>query len=335
MVDIDALLEQAVIEGELESGTPAALLAAQYGDVFVSEDVAVPATQPRINSWTEDEDAFVRDYLGILAEEEIAQILGRSPIAVKLRRYRQLNMPPASDHPDFYNGRSAARTIGVDDHTMIRLLELDTIPYWRLGGNRVYLMRKVSLWRFAVNPLNWCYIWRSVQDTRRITDPHLRRLIERQKERWDDAWWTPGQVAEYHGVDHTDVNRFIRSGRIERAVKFGNWWILRSEAMKDGLYFVKGKGNWKPEWSEEADCFMLIGRALRVMHHELAGMMKTTPKTVAYRIQFMRKSGLMQQVIDKFGLEIEFDPATGQMSASRETYGWMFPHVDWDYRWRQ
>jgi len=334
MPDIDTLLNQAVIEGEIESGAPVALLIAQCGDLSISSDV-VSGRPARSNRWTEAEESFVRNNLGILAEDEIAKILGRSPIAVKLRRYRCLEMPPASDHPEYYNGRAAARTLGVDDHTLIKLLELGKIPYWRLGGRETYMMRRVSLWRFAVNPMNWCYFWRSVQDLRRIIDPHLRRLIARQKERWDDEWWTPGQVAEYYGVGHTDVNRYIHSGRLERTAKFGNNWVLRSEATKEGIYFVKGKGKWRPEWSEAADCFILIARSLNVFYCEMAGMMKMAEKSVAARRRVLHHDGLVQQLIDKYGLEIDYDPATGEVKASRETYGWMFPRVDWDYRWRR
>lgn len=332
----ELLLDQAILEGELETGRAPEVLLQQFGDRPVSADIELPAGRGgRSNAWSADEDEFLKSHLGFLSEDEIGQALGRSTTAVKLRRYRSLNLPPACDLPNYYTGRSAARTLGIDDHTFIRILERGKIPYWRLGSRDVYMVRQVSLYRFAVKPLNWVFFWRSVQDLRRITDPHLRRLIARQKERWDDEWWTPGQVAEYHGVDHTDVNRYIHKGVFEKTVKWGNQWILRSEAMKEGVYFVKGSGNWKPEWSEEADCFMLIGYALNVFHRELASMMKLTEKTVAYRLCVIQESGLAQQLIDKYGLEVRIDPATGQVTASRDTYGWMFPRVDWDYRWRR
>lgn len=89
--------------------------------------------------------------------------------------------------------------------------------------------------------MNWVYFIRSVRRPERIRDERLRRLLVKRKVTWGDEWWTTGEAAEFHGVESTDVQRYIVAGRLP-AVKYQNWMVLRSEATRPGLRFFRGRG---------------------------------------------------------------------------------------------
>lgn len=325
-LDLDTILDQAVAEGELAAGVHPDIVARRFPQVRVAAEILTSATAkpPR---WTAAEDQFIRDNVGYYTDGEIALALGRSPSAVKIRRKRHLRLDAPSTSPEFMSGKQVAIALGIDDHTAIALADRDIIPTWRYSERETRLTRRVTFLRWAVNPLHWVYFIRSVRDTSRLGDDHLRRLIERQKQRWNDDWWTGGEVADYHGVHHTDVNRMMRAGKLS-GVRWGNWWYLRSEGTKEGLIFFKGSGSAQgDDHSEEADCFILIGVALGIMQIDLAPLMKRTVKQVAYRLKILREQGIAQDLIDKYGLAIQFDPDTGELRGDWDNYGWMFPRV--------
>jgi hypothetical protein len=300
-IDLDALLDRACAEGELMAGMPQAFVVSRYPDAAISADIEVRDANPLVR-WTEDEDRFVRENLGRFSDAEIAAVLGRSEQAVKIRRQRHLHLPGLSRHPDFLTANQMADILGTDGHTTIKLLDRGIIDGWVVTDREMRVTRLVTLYRWAVNPMHWIYFWRSVQEPERIADPHLRRLIIRQKARWNDDWWTPSQVAEYHGVHHTNVNNYIQAGKI-RSVKWGNNWILKSEAMKPGLFFFKGSGAVQADWSEEGDLFLLRAREdLGLMYKEIAKLMKQPQKRVDNRYRVLKRRGLDKILRAKFGV---------------------------------
>lgn len=326
MLDIDTLLDQAVAEAELEAGFDPALVAARSPDVAVRETItAAPSTRPP--GWSLAEERFLAQHTGRYTEAEIAAVLGRSVSAIKIRRYRHLQIAGASINPDFISGHQMARALGIDGHSVILLADRGILPTWRYSDREMRLTRRITFLRWAVNPLNWIYFVRSVRDTSRLGDERLRQLIERQKRRWPDEWWSIGEVADYHGVYHTDVNRAMRAGKIS-GVRWGNWWFLRSEALKPELVFFKGKGSAQGEdWSEGADVFLITGAALGVMQKTIAGLMRWPLKRVAYRLKVLRQTGIIADLIAKYGLAIEYNPNTGDLCADWADYGHLFPRL--------
>lgn len=148
------------------------------------------------------------------------------------------------------------------------------------------------------NSARWCAGFSSRGG---VSGTRLRRLIELKRERWGDEWWTPGQVAAYHGVDHTDVNRYIHAGKLA-SVKWGNHWILRSEAMKPGLYFPKGKGSGhETDWSEEGDAFLVEMRRRGLSYPAIARMMKMDEKSVGYRGRCLKRQGMVADLEARLG----------------------------------
>ena len=198
-----------------------------------------------------------------------------------------------------------SRTVGR--WAELGLIEIYPLP---MGGGRraVYWPRVV---RFAVNPLNWVYF-----DISRVQDPHLRRLIEHRRQRWDDDWWTTGQVAAYHGVEHFDVQRLILRGEI-KAVSWGNWRVLRSEATRPDLVFYKGRGRGRPiQWSPAGDAFLVLGKGLGFSWRALSNMAGFPyMQRAQHRITEMQKLGLIQPTIDTYGLRVQYDEGTGYLLA--------------------
>lgn len=284
--EVDVWFDSLMAEGELAAGLPPALVAVRNPLAWVNPVIFVeaPTRPPR---WTDAEETFLRNHLGILSLGEIGARLGRSEDAIKIR-YTRRRYPAPSRRPGWLTGRRVGEILHLDIHAVCSLFERGLMPLTRLPGERgILAMRRITLYRWAINPDHWPYFIRSVQDTSRISDPHLRRLIERQKERWGDEWWTPGQVAAYHGVDHTDVNRLIRHGKIA-AMDYGNWWIRRSEATRPDLVFHKGKGAGMAEyaeshWSPAADAFIRQGKRAGLIWAEIARQMKRPVSSVSHR----------------------------------------------------
>lgn len=236
--------------------------------------------QPR---WTTDDDRFLRDHLLTMTDKEIGAALGRTENAVHLRRERDLCLPARSKQPGCLTGNRMADVLGVDVHTIMRLVALGLLPVGRTVGKRgIFVIRRQTLYRWAINPMRWPYFqpWRG-----RVTDPHLRRLIARQMVRWGDEWLTPGQAAELCGVSSNDVNRYIRTGRLS-GVRWGNWWVRRSDL--NGLTFYKGRGANHPNvWNGKADACLLRLRAAGLTYSEIGQRMNWKMSRVWYRLKVL------------------------------------------------
>lgn len=260
-MDIDLAIEQAL----------------DWGDLFLSK--APP--------WTDEQDQFLRDHIGWLTDQQIGEALGRTAIAIKLRRQRDLRLPCASKMPGYLTGNGVAAALGVDIHTVTKLIDRGILPGRILPGERnIRVVRRITLLRWAVNPMNWPYFqaWR-----RDIPDAHIRRLITRQLQRWDDEWLTPQQAADLHGVEHTDVNRYIRAGKLW-GIQWGNWWLLRSVVCAPGVIFYKGKGTAQKAfsgWGDRADTFIIRARTQKMKVKDIAARMKQPQKSVEYRVKVL------------------------------------------------
>ncbi len=321
MLDLDSLIAQA----ELETGLDPAVVAARSPGARVSGLLKIPG-HSRGAVWTPAEEQFLAENIGFMDEQELAEALGRTVPAIKIRRYRHLELAAPGHGHRFLSANRMAHALGIDGHTTVKLVDRGLLPAWRYSHRQIRLARRSTFLRWAVNPMHWPYFLRSVRDTSRLNDDHLRRLVERQKSRWKDEWWSTGQVADYHGIHHTDVNRAVHAGRIA-GLKFGNWWILRSEATRPGLFFSTGSGSGGHDWSEEADCFILIGVALGVKQEALAALMDWPVRTVSSRLRALRQRGHIPDLVAKYGLKLYYDPRTGQLDGSWADYGYKFPRL--------
>lgn len=247
--------------------------------------------------WTRKDDAFLRESLSFLSDEEIGKQLGRTAVAIKLRRQRDLRLPAHSKLPGYMTGRQAADALGVDIHNVMALVERGILPARRMAGAKGILMvRRITLLRWAVNPANWPYF--RAWNVEAIPDEHIRRLVARQKARWGDEWLTPGQAAELRGVDHKDVNRLIHAGKI-RALQWGNWWILRSEITRPDLVFYKGKGAAQVAsagWNDGVDAFIIRARNAGETWDDIAAKTGWDKKRLAYRGSLLIREGRLRPI---------------------------------------
>jgi hypothetical protein len=278
----------------------------------------------RAAAWSEDDDNFLRANLGVLPETEIARNLGRTVTAVHLRWKRDLKLPAPSKHPDFITTQKIAEALGVDPKAAMRWVDMGLLPGRRLPfeGRVVRSVRRTTFLRWALDPMNWIYFRPA-----RVRDRHLRRLLALKQERWGDEWLTPGQVAQLHGVTHGAVNSKIHSGEIQ-AKKWGNWKILRSEATRPGLRFFIGKGSAGLDWSEAADAFLIVARAVGFSTNAIGRMMGGWPTgRVSYRLRELRRTRMIPYLIRKYRLKVFYRPRTGALLADWKDYRQRFKRL--------
>jgi hypothetical protein len=267
----------------------------------LTEAEAAPRRKPP--PWSTDEDGFLRANLGVLSEEEIAAALGRTPTAVHLRWSRDLGLPAPSKDPAYVTAHRAARMLGVDVHAVCGWIERGWLPARRLPfrDRKVWRIRLEHLKRFAIRPEHWILF-----RPERVRDHALARL-----------------VAEMHGVDHRDVNRFVRAGKLP-AVKWNNWRIRRSDAWQ--AYFPKGRGSGHVlDWSEEGDAFLVLARAVGLSLAEIARRMKRPAEQVRLRLATLHRRGQIPFLLGKYGIEGVLYRENGRLLADWREHRGRFP----------
>ena len=325
MQPVDALIESVVAQAGLESGIAPAVLAAR-GMRVMPVMVEEYRRSGWANRWTPEEEQFLREQIGLMSDAEIGAALGRSAFAIKIHRQRK-GIPAHSKRPGWLTGNGAAKALGVDVHNIMRLCRRGILPHQVMPGERGILMvKKKILYRWAVNPMNWVYF-----RLEKVRDARLRRMLELKQARWDDEWWTIGQAAAWHGADDKVLNNAFHDGRL-RGRQWGNWWVLRSEATRPGVHFWRGKGsNVTVEWSEAMDAFLVLGRAVGISCNALDRMTRNKNSVKSsnsdYRLRILRREGLIPGIIEKYGLEVEYDSERGVMWADWREHRERFPAV--------
>lgn len=320
-LDLDELLESAVLEAALADGRDPALAARQFG---VSRVIAAggarddvpppPAVHGQANRWSPEEMAFLRANAGLLGEEEIGVALGRSEAAVRVR-VRRAGLVTPIKHPDYLTAQRAALALGVDVHAVCGwidrgLLAAELAP---VRERRIWRVRRTAFYAWALRPENWVYFIRSVWRPERIRDERLRRLLVKRKAAWGDEWWTTGEAAEFHGVESTDVQRYIVAGRLP-GVKHQNWMVLRSEATRPGLRFFKGNGAgvFERSGTPAGDAFIVLASAVGIPDAHISRMMgrgsSASSGGVWTRRGSIAKRGLTPWLVRAYGLPVETRP---------------------------
>ncbi len=347
---LDALIESSVTAGELESGLdPRWVDARSRGRGDGHGDPAPTTTRAaivrrvgpgkrrasRAPTWQMGEDEFLRRNLGVLSEREMAARLGRTPVGVHLRWKRELRLPAPSKAPDILTAEQIAEGLGVDGKSVHLLIDRGILTGRRLPTDDVTrVVLRITLLRFITNPRNWCYIdphrigLRGPRRTLHTYDhgfwQRARSLALRALARWDDEWWTPGQAGRYHGVNHRLINRDIHQGKLP-AVRWGNWNILRSDAVRMKYSTGKGHGHER-EWSEGADAFLILADAVGLSTNAISAMCGWRTGTVSYRLQTLRRKGLVREIARKYGLKIQIKRG-GHAYADWRDYRARFPRL--------
>ena len=313
--DLDAMLDGVVMEAQLAGGRDPALVAAAFGASRAIAAVRAGgrgAASTTADRWTPEERDFLDRYAGVLGDDEIADRLGRTRTAVRVRRRRR-DLPGPLVHPHYITGHQIARALGIDGHMAVDMIErgILTAEVTPLAGRHVWRMKRAAFVAWAVNPMNWPYFWRSVRNPGRLGDETLRRLILRRKAEWGDEWLTPGEVAAIHGVHHTDVNRYVNAGRL-KGVKWGNWLIRRSEATAPGVRFYRGRGAGVLERAGTArgDAFLILATAVGIPYAQVSRMVDHEGHAyVQGRVLALHKNGYTPWLIRSFGLPVLYRPS--------------------------
>jgi hypothetical protein len=247
-----------------------------------------------------------------MTDAEIGAQLGRSEVAVHIRWTRELHLPSRSKHPDVVTAQQAANMLGIDDHKTAHWVDMGLIPGRLMPGDRkMRLIKRVDFRRWVLNPMNWVYF-----RIEKIQDPELKRMCKKRAARWGDEWWTTRQVADYHGVDTKDVERYIKKlGRLKSfhlPVSLGGrhpnlgWsyhYVLKSEAVQV-IFYKKGKGHFeRSQFTPAADAWLLkardqlgmtfvhIGRTMKIgaeKKNRKTGTSTSNP-TISYRYRQLKE----------------------------------------------
>ncbi|MGD9729519.1 MAG: hypothetical protein AB7R40_22355 [Nitrospiraceae bacterium] len=321
--DLDALIDDAVVYGELSDGTDAAWLAQRMDPrrVAVMANVVTERGIGKDREWTAEEDAFIREQYMFLSDEELGQRLGRTAAGVHIHRERKLGIAGRSQNPAWPNLREVGRLLGLPCSKLVGKLVRRGI----LRGRKlpleatVWVVARGDLLRFVVNPRNWIYF-----KTERVQDPQLRKLVAIRKAMWGDEWWSPGQVAAYHGVSIGVVNKYIHLGQLP-AVRWYNWHILRSDGVR--FPFRRGRQNWSVIWtSDAADGFLILGRAIGLSWGVLDRLMGKQHSDA--RFANLRRGKRLAEISQRQGLAVKVDEPSGRLYADWRQWPGRFPCVE-------
>lgn len=252
-MNLEALLQEVAIASHLADGVKPEYLLANGANKEVVERFSgfAPTTAGRRIAWTKEEESFVSKNLPYMTQETIAQKLGRSAHAIKIRRNRRALGKTKTG----YTASQVAELLGKADAKVISAL----IRYGHLRGRLRPL--KVAIWditeqdllRFVMKPENWVFF-----DTERVYQPKFRKAIEYAKKKWNDEWWTPSQAAAYHGCSIGAINNHahgpsmtgrLRGGRAKNVntrnkqlpgLFWYNWHFKKSDVMKAKIHAGKG-----------------------------------------------------------------------------------------------
>lgn len=326
LLNLDELLDAAVLEGVLEGGRDPLLAAREFGAARVIAAGARAAggswaagaggsrQESNSNRWSAADRAFLEAQAGRVSDAELAERLGRTETSIRVRRRRR-GLPGPMVHPEYITAQGIARVLGTDVHMVCLWIErgylaAEVTPF--SGERKVFRVKRTAFTAWAVNPRNWVYFNRSVRAPERIRDEKLRRLIEKRAARWiapdgrREEWWSIGEVAAWHGVEDSDVNRNIHLGKVA-AVDWGNWWILRSEATRPGLRFHKGKGegHFEKFGTPAGDAFIVLATAVGIPSSHIARMMgKGSHSWTQLRFQCMARRGHIPWLARAYGLPL-------------------------------
>lgn len=329
-IDLDALLEGAVLHGAITSGRDPRLAARQFGAARVagaSTGEALRAPAGVANRWSAADDAYLREWSGVISDEELAARLGRSPAAIRRVRNKRKGLHTPAHHPDYLTALGVARVLGVDGHTVMKWIDRGILPAEAapVATAAIRRIRRDTFYAWALRPVNWVYFLRPLREGR-ISDERLRRLLARRAETWGDEWWTTGQAADYHGVISNDVMRYIEAGRLP-AVRWGNWYVLRSDATRPGLRFFRGKGAgiFERRGTAAGDAFLVLGAAVGIPWVRLARMMDIDSTQARYAA--VARRGLIPALIRTYDLPVVYRPEDGATWADWRPLSTRFPAV--------
>lgn len=336
-LDFDDILNEALLEGALASGRSMGQIVRQFGGpaaIAAGYNGGRPANVTLSNTWTTADQAYLEQWAGVLSDVQLGQQLGRSPVAIKIRRKRS-GLPSPTTHEDYVTANIVSRKLGVCVKAVCKWIDrgymkADPAP---LADRLVWRMRRSYFYAWALNPDNWILFYRSIRNPSRIRDTKLRQLILRRAEQWGDEWWTAGEVAKYHRVEQQDINRYIHAGKLP-AVRWNNWMVRRSDATNPNLIFYKGKGSdaFNRNSTARRDAFIVLAVAVGLPYQQISNMMSRggswSHTTTYVRHSNIARRGLISEIIEQHGLPVRYRESDGATWADWRTCGHRFTLIE-------
>jgi hypothetical protein len=316
----DSFLEEAITIGQLESGIAPALVAARGSKALVERHQTAYQQTGRNTPWTPAEMSYLRQNAH-LSNDELGQRLGRSKDAVKIRRMRFGVPAPTKVAPHReLSARAVGDMMGWCGKKVKRLIHEYGLPARETVAG-IHMVDVPIFYRWILRPENFVF----VLNLQSIQNESLRRMISVRMAQWDDAWWSVGQVARWHGVDGRTVTMNIYRGRLP-AVRWNNWRVLRSDAMAFRVF--SGKGGYTPlDWSVDGDAFLVLARAVGIPMWHVDKLRNEERRRCAYRYQFLHKrdeiTPLLQQRPELSA--VVYDAADGRIFANWQEHADRFP----------
>ena len=172
---IDELINDAVIYGEVSTGAPLNWMAARGYDPKAIISHAAGHTPARRAGWTDEEEEYLRQNLGWLSEQQMADHLGRTVEGIHIHWEREMRLPAPTRHPDWLPCNQVAIALGIPCVKTITgwIEKFKFLPGRPLPANRkIVVVHREDLIRFAVNPKNWLYF--KTERVRLIISNHHR-----------------------------------------------------------------------------------------------------------------------------------------------------------------
>ncbi len=275
--------------------------------VFFAVAQQVNGGQPscsRPRRWRDDEQQFIIANHHHMNDDQIGAALGRSGDAVKIYRNRHLKLPSITRLPDHPTLNQVACLMGVDVHAVCKwvrhgLIEAhDTGKGERPGQGPIQVISLAYLREWALQPERWMLF-----QADRIDDAMRQQVLAAQAA-WGDEWWRPGQVADYWQCDKRIVNWAIHRGIIP-AVRWGNWWIRRSDAHRTPrpVWVGTGKGSSSLPWPVKQDQFLVLAQALGLSYGQIAKFGTWEAPRVAHRLHTLLRGGDVPHLLREHGLD--------------------------------
>lgn len=187
---------------------------------------ALGCARKKAPNWTKQDLLRLEDYIWLGRNDKwIATVLGRSVIAVRLKRKRAGII---SRTDALMSARSVADKLGLPCSKTVTLwISRGWLQGHRgqsRGRNRQWMITLEALYEFMVNPS-----YRHLLDRRRIVDPSFRQAASEMP---NVHYLTTGEVGKRLGVGHGAVAYYISKGLLP-AVRRRNWLI--PETALDGF----------------------------------------------------------------------------------------------------
>lgn len=217
--------------------------------------------------WTAEELAYLDRHIGADTIPEIAQALGRTPNAVKVKAMRrglhQTRPNPQAAHHPGCSARQVARLLGMvgSEKTVAWWIQQGWLPAQQTVG-----AGKHRRWRIAGPDLaDFLRTYRWLYDPQRIQDRGWRAFVASLP---PEEYLTTGQVAPLlYLANATCVTQAIYRGDLF-AVKRGNNWLVPRSAVRRYVPPPCGGGKTPPELAERRrQTLALMGGGVRHERH--------------------------------------------------------------------